>query len=365
MVNLNNGATLGEGKSITFGDATVMSSLGSDKVTVNSNTTAVSNTALLSTLSDYYTKTASNPTIGTWVLSTATPGANLKALDDAMGTWSGGHYIKANYSSSNPKEEDTYLSIGEALTALDTQLYSTSGTADSALQSVVVNGTTLTKNSNAITLDGSNLVLTSYNKGTSSDAVAATDTIDAAFGKVENQIDLKFAKADVKTAKQTSALDTTVYSTGYINDLTSDMATKTWVQSTDGSQTAAFTASTGEGVHNYLTNGAQGNANTLQDALNALGTKVGDTAMTTTSTTLTGAINELNSNKVEKATTVNTKALSGNIVLDGSDINITGYEKAATASALSETDTINVALGKLEKGLEETTSGGITTVKVN
>ncbi len=40
------------------------------------------------------------------------------------------------------------------------------------------------------------------------------------------------------------------------------------------------------------------------------------------------------------------------ITLDGSDLKATGYSKPASASAIAATDTINQALGKLEKGIE-------------
>lgn len=50
--------------------------------------------------------------------------------------------------------------------------------------------------------------------------------------------------------------------------------------------------------------------------------------------------------------TVNSKALSSNVTLAGSDIAITGYSKASSASALATTDTVNTALGKLEKALD-------------
>jgi hypothetical protein len=53
------------------------------------------------------------------------------------------------------------------------------------------------------------------------------------------------------------------------------------------------------------------------------------------------------------------------ITLDGSNLKITDYEKPSTSGALVATDTVNQALGKLEKGLEDAVSGGITEVQVN
>ena len=56
--------------------------------------------------------------------------------------------------------------------------------------------------------------------------------------------------------------------------------------------------------------------------------------------------------KVDKTTTVNTKPLSSNVVLSGADIALTGYAKPGAAAAVGATDTVNAAIGKLEKGLE-------------
>ncbi len=112
--------------------------------------------------------------------------------------------------------------LGSAAYA-DTGAFATSAQgslADSALQSVVINGTTLNQDSSSITLNGSNLALTSYTKGSSSADIAATDSINVAFGKVENRLDNinnnMFSKTNIKNSESPSSADT-VYSTGYIN----------------------------------------------------------------------------------------------------------------------------------------------------
>lgn len=56
--------------------------------------------------------------------------------------------------------------------------------------------------------------------------------------------------------------------------------------------------------------------------------------------------------KVNKTTTINTKPLSSNVVLGGADIALTRYAKPGAAAAVGATDTINAAIGKLEKGLD-------------
>ena len=58
--------------------------------------------------------------------------------------------------------------------------------------------------------------------------------------------------------------------------------------------------------------------------------------------------------KLDGNKTVNGKALADNPVLDGADIALTGYEKADTYEAVEATDTVNEAIGKLEKGQENT-----------
>ncbi len=68
----------------------------------------------------------------------------------------------------------------------------------------------------------------------------------------------------------------------------------------------------------------------------------------------------INSNNIQ---TVNGQ--SNVVVLDGSHIVLTGYVKAAAFTALTVTDTINQALGKLEKGIEDAQSGGELNVQAD
>lgn len=57
-----------------------------------------------------------------------------------------------------------------------------------------------------------------------------------------------------------------------------------------------------------------------------------------------------------KTQKVNGHALSGDITLDGSDIALTGYTKASTSAAVAATDTVNAAVGKLEKKVDDNAS---------
>lgn len=80
---------------------------------------------------------------------------------------------------------------------------------------------------------------------------------------------------------------------------------------------------------------------------------------------------------VPTSRTINSKALSSNISLTasdvgaadaahshvGSDITLTGYSKAASASAVTATDTVNAAIGKIEKAIDgkQATGNYVTT----
>lgn len=79
---------------------------------------------------------------------------------------------------------------------------------------------------------------------------------------------------------------------------------------------------------------------------------------TSGSTSLADAIlkldNAINSSSSSSSNyTVNGIKISSNPVLDGADIKITGYTQPSTTGALAVTDTVNGALGKLEKGLND------------
>lgn len=62
------------------------------------------------------------------------------------------------------------------------------------------------------------------------------------------------------------------------------------------------------------------------------------------------------------AYTVNGKAISGNPVLNGSDIELTGYEAATEASAPTSADTVNAAIAKLYKAISDATGGASSSI---
>ena len=65
-------------------------------------------------------------------------------------------------------------------------------------------------------------------------------------------------------------------------------------------------------------------------------------------------------NKLANTVTINSKEVANNPILDGADIELTGYVKAGAYTTVETTDTVNEAIGKLEKGLESAISGGVT-----
>ncbi|MBO7643035.1 MAG: hypothetical protein J6S74_02810, partial [Alphaproteobacteria bacterium] len=61
---------------------------------------------------------------------------------------------------------------------------------------------------------------------------------------------------------------------------------------------------------------------------------------------------------VPTSRTVNSKALSSNVTLTGADVAVTGYSKPSSTGAIAATDTVNAAIGKLEKALDGKQASG-------
>ena len=153
---------------------------------------------------------------------------------------------------------------------------------------VTVNGHT----GQSITLDGSDLKATGYSKPASASAIAATDTINQALGKLEKGIESK----DIGVASFNSR-------TGAVSP-------------TDGDYTGNMIPLTG-----YSIAGSKSAISATDKVNAALG-------------------------KMEYKL--------GNIV--GSEVTLTGYTKASTSSAIAATDTVNAAMGKLEKRADDNAS---------
>ena len=203
----------------------------------------------------------------------------------------------------------------------------------------------------------SEAVLNNYAKGTAPQSldIAATDTINEAFAKLEH-----------KVAAGVSSLDAEVTSTDGTN-------VQVKVTEVDGKITAV-NVTTDNTVNSTDVSDAITDAIAALDAdLNASGTaQHNGTFVMSGVTEVDGVLTAVDSVEVEaagaaaaaKATidayTVNTKAISTNPVLDGSDIALTGYTKGSDATAIAATDTVNQAVSKLENQIDavETTANG-------
>ena len=151
-------------------------------------------------------------------------------------TYSGteGQFGNALTVTTVPTENSTNLiTSGAVYTALAAKADSTD------LNSYVptttsVNGAAL---SSDVTLDGADIALTGYAKGSDDSAVAAADTINAAIGKLENQIDGKQNTLD-PTANTGNITGTNGISVSVVNDvLTIDGAGTAYTLTAAGAST--------------------------------------------------------------------------------------------------------------------------------
>jgi hypothetical protein len=101
------------------------------------------------------------------------------------------------------------------------------------------------------------------------------------------------------------------------------------------------------------TTGALAAADSVNGALGKLEKKLDD-EVTSRTNAVSNLTNTVNSNKSTIDNyTINSAKISTNPVLDGADIKITGYTKPSTTGALAAADSVNGALGKLEKKLDD------------
>lgn len=92
---------------------------------------------------------------------------------------------------------ESFLTVGANGVKLS-GVQSAINTAKATIDAYTVNGKAI---STSPVLDGSDIALTGYSKGSSADPVAATDTVNAAISKLENQVD---AAMDAATAAHTA-----------------------------------------------------------------------------------------------------------------------------------------------------------------
>ena len=220
--------------------------------------------------------------------------------------------------------------------------------------------TTRTVNTKAlssdVTLSGGDIAVTGYSKPGETGAIEATDTVNAAIGKLEKALDAKQASGSYVPTT------TTVNAKALSSDITLDGADVKVTGYAKADSAAAVTA-------NDTVNQAIGKLEKALDGKQASGDYV-QTTRTVNSKALSSDITLSASDvgAVPTSRTVNTKALSSDVTLNGGDIAVTGYSKPSETGAIEATDTVNAAIGKLEKALEGKQASGSyvpTTTTVN
>lgn len=161
------------------------------------------------------------------------------------------------------------------------------------------------KTGQSITLDGSDIKATGYTKAQAASAIAATDSLNEALGKLEykaDNVNIGVASFNGRTGAVTPS------NSDYVG---SDIKLTGYAKASSASAIAA--------------------TDTVNQGLGKLEKKVDDIDVGVTSFNgRTGAVTPSNADYV------------------GSDIKLTGYSKAQASSAIAATDTANDALGKLE-----------------
>ena len=216
-----------------------------------------------------------------------------------------------------------------------------------------------------ITVSRTNLVngkLSGYTKGSDATAVSTGDTLGEAIGKLENQIANSSAAAATEVVEGTDAGNNMSISASTGNNgqtiyqinltdiasnsaLTAEITARKAVDGQNG-QTYAQNANT-----NYIAN-----VNSLNAADVALDTAVGAlSAKTVTNVAMTGGTAAITANTADgtKMITINT---------DGSQIDLTGYQKGSDTGAVLSNDSVNAAIGKLENQIAAAKAAATTKV---
>lgn len=191
-----------------------------------------------------------------------------------------------------------------------------------------------------------NVVMTNYSKALAASAVSETDTAGEAIGKLEKSLDGKQTTL-AYTAENTS-------NKGIANGYAS--------LGSDGKVPSSQLPATVAGGMNY-----KGTWDASTGAYPTPAT-TGDYYIVTVAGTVStidydvkdwATYNGTSWDKIDNTdsiASVNTK--TGVVVLSGADILATGYTKAVTVTAITSTDSLNVALGKVEKSLDAKQASG-------
>lgn len=142
-------------------------------------------------------------------------------LSDLVDVYEEGNGIEITSGNKINVQKDpsseSYLTVGAAgvkVSGIDAAI----ATAKEAVGKYTVNGQEISTNP---VLDGSHIALTGYTKGEDSGSVATSDTVNAAIGKLENQI------AGVKTTADVAVKNVAVTNGTYVSATVSGTTTKT------------------------------------------------------------------------------------------------------------------------------------------
>ena len=348
---------------------------------------------------------ATNASDGVSGLVPAAPSVDRDKYLKGDGTWSEianvdtstlllDNYQKADSASAISSSDSVLQAIGKLETALDGK--QASGSYANVTHSHV----------------GTEVTLTGYEKASSASAVAASDTVNTAIGKIEKALDGKQASGSYASSTHTHdasdinsgtldatripSLDASKITTGTIDIArlpagalpilkivsnetarfaltSSDVQVGDTVQQTDtglmyyvkdvtklnsADGYAVYTAGAAtsvpwSGVTDKPSTYAPSAHDQASNTINAMTgySKPSSTSAIETSDTLNAAIG-----KLEKA--LDGKQASGSYANAthshvGTEVTLTGYSKALSAAAVEATDTVNAAIGKIEKTLDE------------
>ena len=219
---------------------------------------------------------------------------------------------------------------------LDGLDYSGITTSDAA---VVTNVTEANGMISATSENVGNLILTDYSKGSDSGAVAATDSINAAVAKLENQIDAE----EAARIAAINALDYTGYTLG-------DSEVFATITEENGVIAATGKNLSGVKLDGYTVGGDDSGkvaaTDTLGEALGKLQGQINgmDKAADAVAGQVVTTVSEADG--VVSETKANVK-----------DLQLGGYAKTNDTGAIASADTINVALSKLENKAAAITIG--------
>lgn len=195
------------------------------------------------------------------------------------------------------------------------------------------------KTGQSITLDGGDINVTGYSEPSTTSAIAATDTLNAALGKLERKID-----NEVGSSRVTSFNSRTGAVSPADGDYTGSMIPLTGYSKASSRSAIATTDKV---------NAAFGKLEYKLDNIRG-----GDVKMTSYS-------KASSRNSISTTDTVNQAMGKLEYKIDnvrGSDVTMTGYTKASSSSAIATTDTANQAMGKLEYKIDQ--SNAVYTVGV-